>query len=105
MDSIAVEDWVANREVFGPTQDGELEAAYQVETGQEHPELLLVKAEGKTLNVELTHLGKKTEKFKINSGDFMTIVPDEGGTKVKVLGKNNVTLDGSGKKKIIIEAV
>lgn len=105
MDPIAIEDWMANREVFGPTNDSELEAAYKVETGGEHPELLLVKVEGKTLNIELNHLGKKTEKFKIEAGDFLTVVPEDGGTKLKVQGKKNVSVDTMGRKKIVIEAV
>lgn len=110
LDPIAIEDWIANREVFGPIEkpdesDLELEAAYRVENGEEHPDLLLLKVPGKELNVELTRNGKKTEKMKVGSGDFLTIVPEENGTKIKVRGKKDVVWEGSDKKKIIVEAL
>lgn len=110
IDPIAVEDFVANREIFGPPekmtmQEEELEKAYQMETGAEISELLLFRLEGKPLEMEVSTDGEKTKKMKVNKGDFFTISPEGHEVKLKIKGKNVTTWQGGGKQKIVIEAV
>lgn len=101
MDPIAIEDWVANREIFGATKDKELEDAFAVENGLEVDALLLLKVEGKTVEVFM----EKQKKKIINAGEFFAIVPPEGEIKLKVRGKKEISWQGSGKKIIVVEAV
>lgn len=110
VDPIAIEDFLANREIFGPVQkptaeEAELERAYQVETGSEISELLLFKLEGKPLDLEISRDGEKVKKMKVNHGDFFLVSPEGHNVKLKIKGKNLTTWEGGGKQKIVIEAV
>lgn len=101
MDPIAIEDWVANREIFSETKDRELEEAFAVENGLEVDDFLLLKVEGKTVEVVM----EKQKKKIIKAGEFFVIVPPEGEIKLKVRGKKEISWQGSGKKIIVVEAV
>lgn len=101
VDPIAIEDWVANREIFGETKDRELEDAFAIENGLEVDDLLLLKVEGKTVEIFM----EKQKKKIIKAGEFFVSVPPEGEIKLKVRGKKEISWQGSGKKIIIVEAV
>ncbi len=110
MDPVSIEDWVANRELFGPVhkpskEDEELEKAYSIESGNEISELLLFKIEDKALDLEVTDYEGKVKKMKVDKGDFLTISPNGGNIKLRIRGKNETTWEGGGKQKIVIEAV
>lgn len=112
MDPITVEDWLANREIFGPEKDqAELEKAYKMETlleaakaGEigEEDEYLIFKAAGAG---EAWIFGEKTRRVALPSGTVVISEIEPGrAVKIKVRhGKKEVSWTGSGKKKIIFD--
>ena len=110
IDPITVEDWVGNREFFGPDSEEELEMAYQIEKLLElDPKspivdqkefLIIFPPEKKNNEVNLTYIGAKTEKIKINFGEVKRIDLDETGSLKIQIGK--LTWTGAGKKLLFI---
>lgn len=117
-----IEDFLGNREIFGPSPkptpfEAELEKAYGTEMGETlDNDFLFVKALGKekngvALEVEVSDGEKKKENFKVKANDYIVIVP-QGFLKLKIRGQNGFLIkdqkeflfEGDGKKRVIIEA-
>ncbi len=94
VDPITVEDWLANREIFGPTKD-ELEKAYQTEinlSGATSGEFIV---NDKTLFFSWTEpgeawiYGEKVEKIKVPGSEITTKMVNPGhALKIKANFKN-----------------
>lgn len=112
VDPITVEDWLANREIFGSQKDDEyLEKAYQMETALEaaksgeivekEEDLIFKSADGG----EAWIYGEKVRAIALPSGKII-IETIELGRPVKIkirTGKKEVSWMGSGKEKIIFD--
>lgn len=132
LDPITVEDWVANREVFGESKgDEDLEQAYQIEKARERglgetaPEdasldlllngyevanvlekdnFVIIAPVGKPAQAEVWIYGEKVEKKNLPAREVTVIEIDPGRTtKIKVRGKNNLEWSGKDFKKVVFD--
>jgi hypothetical protein len=131
VDPLTVEDWLANREVFGPVEkpnveEKELERVFQLETEKvgdggargvyEDGNFLLIcacgKRKGEACSVEW-NLGKeKLKRLIVSSSLALSLSPDvELKLKIrcrngfKISGGNEFSWQGTGKTKVIIDVV
>ena len=133
-DPLSVEDWLGNREVFGPVEkpndtDLELEKAFLIEKEKmndggvkgiyEQEFLLLICAKGKGEKVAFeaqwsSGMEKKTKKAHVFApGEAIINSSAENETKLnvkcqngfKIAGKNEFVFKAAGKTKIIIDAM
>lgn len=95
IDPITVEDWVANRELFGPDKEEELEMAYQIEKLRE----LESRGQGKDLPLFLLLNGVEVAGI-IDQKDYLVVAPLGRGTEGKKVAEVKITYLGSRAEKI-----
>lgn len=103
IDPITVEDWVANREVFGPeekkpAEEEQLELAYQIETARAG------KTEGDRKNLPLEVLLNGLEIGHVAEGKDYLVVAPVGPIKSKLKSaiEVGITLDSEKERKVNI---
>lgn len=132
-DPIAIEDWIANRQLFGPVEkpeaaDLELEAAFALESEcdsdkgtkglYENGQMTLLCCWGKTPKEACIVSWKddkgKEKKLSVSGGGFIKMeIPESKEAKLKIScrnnfkisGKNETTWQGNGERKVIVEAI